>query len=128
VAVIGGQRDELVEARADAILAGEQTATAYAEHFEGPDGPRPGAQAAVLRAADVPPTGVLLAVILVTRGLLGYAAATVRLAPVVPAGQPPTPGYLTPGSQAMAIQPIRQPITQRAHSSVATSSDRVIHG
>jgi len=34
VAVTGGQRDELVEARADAILAGVQTAAAYAEHFE----------------------------------------------------------------------------------------------
>ena len=34
VAVTGGQRDELVEARADAILAGVQTAAAHAEHFE----------------------------------------------------------------------------------------------
>ena len=30
----GGQRDELVAARADAILAGVHTAEAYAEHFE----------------------------------------------------------------------------------------------
>jgi hypothetical protein len=32
--VNGWPRDELVEARADAILAGVRTAEAYAEHFE----------------------------------------------------------------------------------------------
>ena len=30
----GGQRDELVAARADAILAGVHTVEAYAEHFD----------------------------------------------------------------------------------------------
>ena len=34
LAVTGGQRDELVEARADAILASAHTAGAYAEHFD----------------------------------------------------------------------------------------------
>jgi hypothetical protein len=32
--VTGGPRDELVEARADFILAGPHTAKAFAEHFE----------------------------------------------------------------------------------------------
>jgi hypothetical protein len=32
--VTGGQRDELVEARADFILAGVHTAKVFAEHFE----------------------------------------------------------------------------------------------
>ena len=86
VAVTGGQRDELVEARADAILAGVQTAAAYAEHFEAQidRGPARKLLSSVLRMFRRP--GVLLAVILVTCGLLGYAAATVHLAPVVPAG------------------------------------------
>jgi hypothetical protein len=67
-------------------LAGVQTAAAYAEHFEAEmdRGPARKLLSSVLRMFRRP--GVLLAVILVTCGLLGYAAATVHLAPVVPAG------------------------------------------
>ena len=36
----GGQRDELVAARADAILAGVHAVEAYAEHFEAQMGDR----------------------------------------------------------------------------------------
>lgn len=81
VAVTGGQRDELVEPRADAILASAQTAAAYAEHFEAQmdRGPARKLLSCVLRIFRRP--GVLLAVILVTCGLLGYAAATVHQAP-----------------------------------------------
>jgi hypothetical protein len=100
VAVTGGQRDELVEARADAILAGVQTAAAYAEHFEAQldRGPARKLLSSVLRMFRR--LGVFLTVILVTCGLLGYAAATVHLAPVVPAGA----GQLTvlPGPRGAA--------------------------
>jgi len=82
----GGQRDELAETRADAIVAGVQTAAAYAEHFEAQMDRGPRASCCPACCGCSAGRGVLLALILVTYGLLGYAAATVHLAPVVPAG------------------------------------------
>ena len=81
----GGQRDELVEARADFILAGAHTAKAFAEHFEtqvhGDE------FEALMHRGKVrkllAPLSVLcrkgvtlLAVMLVPSALLGYAAFT----------------------------------------------------
>ena len=108
----GGQRDELAEAPADATVAGVQTAAAYAEHFEAQidRGPARTLLSAVLRIFRRP--GVLLAVILVTCGLLGYAAATVHLAPVVPAGAgqltaPPGPPGAAAADRSLRMASLR---------------------
>ena len=79
-----GQRDELVAARADAILAGVHTAEAYAEHFKAQM--HVGTFKAQMRGKArklLAPlrffrgTGlILLPLILVPCALLGYAAAT----------------------------------------------------
>ena len=91
----GGQRDELVEVRADFILAGAHTAKAFAEHFEAQmHGAEFEAQMhrgkmrkrlaalRVLRRKGV----ILLAVILAPCALLGYAAFTAGPAPVMFSG------------------------------------------
>ncbi len=82
----GWQRDELVEARADAILAGVETAEAYAEHFEAQMGRGTMRSLLVLLRMFRRPGVILLAVLLAPLGLLGYAAVTVRMAPVALSG------------------------------------------
>ena len=89
-----------------------QTAAAYAEHFEAQidRGPARTLLSAVLRIFRRP--GVLLAVILVTCGLLGYAAATVHLAPVVPAGAgqltaPPGPPGAAAADRSLRMASLR---------------------
>jgi hypothetical protein len=88
-------RDELVEARADAILAGVHTVEAYAEHFEAQM--RAGTFEAQMRRGLarklLAPLRVfrrkgviLLLVILAPIGLLGYAAATTDMAPAMVCG------------------------------------------
>ena len=90
----GGQRDELVAARADAILAGVHTVEAYAEHFEA-QMRAVAFQAQMRRKAHylLAPLrifgrsgAILLALILVPCALLGYAASTARIAPVMFSG------------------------------------------
>jgi len=92
--VTGGQRDELVAARADAILAGVHTVAAYAEHFEA-QMRAVAFQAQMRRKAHylLAPLrifgrsgAILLALILVPCALLGYAASTARIAPVMFSG------------------------------------------
>jgi len=92
--VTGGQRDELVAARADAILAGVHTVEAYAEHFEA-QMRAVAFQAQMRRKAHnlLAPLrifgrsgAILLALILVPCALLGYAASTARIAPVMFSG------------------------------------------
>ena len=90
----GGQRDELVAARADAILAGVHTVDAYAEHFEAQMGAgtfearmRRKARKRLAPLRIFRRTGViLLPLILVPCALVGYAASTTGVAPVMFSG------------------------------------------
>ncbi len=100
----GGPRDELVEARADFILAGAHTAKAFAEHFEAQihggefeaqiHGGECEAQMnrGKVRKLLAPlrifcrKGVILLAVMLAPCALLGYAAVTARPAPVMLSG------------------------------------------
>jgi hypothetical protein len=114
----GGQRDEFVEARADFILAGAQTAEAFAEHFEAQM--RPGtfeaqtyrgkarkllAPLRVIRRKGV----ILLAVILAPIGLLGYAAATAGIAPVMFSGANGVAAVNTASGRLAAVAPLPDP-------------------
>lgn len=100
----GGPRDELVEARADFILAGAHTAKAFAEHFEAQL--HGGEFEAQMHSGEfearmnrgkvrklLAPLRIfcrkgviLLAVMLAPCALLGYAAVTARPAPVMLSG------------------------------------------
>jgi hypothetical protein len=92
--VTSGQRDELIAARADAILARVHTAEAYAEHFEAQMRARTfkaqmrGKARKLLAPLRVfRGTGlILLPLILVPCALLGYAAVTTDTAPVMSFG------------------------------------------
>jgi DNA-binding beta-propeller fold protein YncE len=102
--VTGRQRDELVEARADFILAGAHTAKAFAEHFEAEihggefeAQMHPGVSEAQTNRGKVRQLlaplrifcrkgVILLAVILAPCALLGYAAFTAGPAPVMRSG------------------------------------------
>jgi YVTN family beta-propeller protein len=111
----GWPHDELVEARADAILAGVDTVEAYAEHFEAQM--RPGMSEArmyrgkvrkllaplrVFRRKGV----ILLAVIITPIGLLGYAAATTDTAPVMVSGTNGVAAVNTASGRLVAVTPL----------------------
>jgi hypothetical protein len=113
--VSGWPRDELVEARADAILAGVDTAEAYAEHFEAQL--RPGAFEAQMYRGKVrkllAPLRVfrrkgliLLVVILAPIGLLSYAAATTDTAPVMVSGANGVAVVNTVSGRLVAVTPL----------------------
>lgn len=101
VAVTGGQHDELVEARADAILAGVQTAVAYAEHFEAQmdRGPARKLLSSVLRMFRRP------------GGLAGGDPGDVRPARLRRRHRAPGPG----GARRRAPGPARRRPGHRAH-------------
>jgi hypothetical protein len=125
--VTGGQRDELVEARADFILAGAHTAKAFAEHFEAQlHGGEFEAQLhsgefearmhrrqvrkllaplRVLRRKGV----ILLAVMLVPCALLGYAAFTAGPAPVMLSGANGVAAVNTSSGRLAAVTPLPGP-------------------
>jgi len=93
--VSGGQRGELVEARADFILAGAHTAKAFAEHFEAQmHGGEFEAQVhrGKVRKLLAPlrffcrKGVILLAVMLAPCALLGYAAFAAAPVPVMLSG------------------------------------------
>jgi virginiamycin B lyase len=106
--VTGGQRDELVAARADAILAGVHTAQAYAEHFEAQMDR--GKVRKLLSSVRVfrRPGVMLLAVILVPCGLLGYAAAKADRAQVF-SGTNELAAVNTASGQLVAVTPLPDP-------------------
>ena len=111
----GGQRDELVEARADFILAGAPTAKAFAEHFEAQmhGGEFEAkmhrgkmrkllAPLRVFRRKGV----ILLAVILAPTVLLGYAAATTGMAPVMAYGGNGVAAVSMASDRLVAVSPL----------------------
>jgi YVTN family beta-propeller protein len=106
--VTGGQRDELVAARADAILARARTAEAYAEHFEAQMDR--GKLRKLLSSARVfrRPGALLLAVILVPCGLLGYAASKADTAQVL-SGTNELAAVNTASGQLVAVTPLPDP-------------------
>ena len=107
----GGQRDELVAARADAILAGVHTVEAYAEHFEAQmrtvtAGVRMRRKACELLAPlriFRRSGAILLALILVPCALLGYAASTARVAPVMFSGANELAAVSTSSGRVVAV-------------------------
>ena len=114
----GWPRDELVEARADFILAGVHTAEAYAEHFEAQM--HAGTFEVQMRLGKVrkllAPLRVfrrkgvlLLAVILAPIGLLGYAAATTGTVPVMFSGANEVAAVNTASGRLGAVTPLPAP-------------------
>src|SRR5580692_9744483 len=114
-AVNGWPRDELVEARADAILAGVRTAEAYAEHFEAQM--HAGTVEAQMRLGQVrkllAPLRVfrrkgmiMLALLLAPIGLLGYAAATTDVAPVMVSGANGVAAVNTASGRLVTMTPL----------------------
>jgi hypothetical protein len=122
--VTGGQRDELVEARADFILAGAPTAKAFAEHFEAQmhRGKMRKLLAAlcVLRSKGV----ILLVVILAPCALLGYATFTAGPVPVMLSGANGVAAVNTASGRLAAVTP---PPAPPGAVSVADSSVWVAH-
>src|SRR5580700_3611153 len=117
-AVSGWPRDELVEARADFILAGVPTAEAYAEHFEAQM--HAGTFEVQMRLGKVrkllAPLRVfrrkgvlLLAVVLAPIGLLGYAAATTDTVPVMFSGANEVAAVNTASGRLGAVTPLPAP-------------------
>jgi streptogramin lyase len=109
--VTGGQRDELVAARADAILAGVHSVEAYAEHFEA-QMRAVSAEVRIRRKARelLAPLrifrrsgAILLALILVPCALLGYAASTARVAPVMFSGANELAAVSTSSGRLVAV-------------------------
>jgi virginiamycin B lyase len=116
--VTGWPRDELVEARADAILAGVPTAEAYAEHFEAQMRAgrlaREGYRGQVRRLRSAlrvlrRPGVTLLAMALVPCGLFGYAAATAGITPVMVSGANELAAVNTASGQLVAVAPLPGP-------------------
>ena len=112
----GGQRDELVAARADAILAGVHAVEAYAEHFEaqmgaGTFGARMRRKAR-MRLASLRifrRTGaILLPLILVPCVLVGYAAYT-GLAPVTFSAANELTAVNTASGRLVTVTPLPAP-------------------
>jgi YVTN family beta-propeller protein len=125
--VTGRQRDELVEARADFILAGAHTAKAFAEHFEAEihggefeAQMHPGVFEAQINRGKVRQLlaplrifcrkgVILLAVILAPCALLGYAAFTAGPAPVVLSGANGVAAVNTASGRLVAVTPLPAP-------------------
>jgi len=119
--VSGGQRGELVEARADFILAGAHTAKAFAEHFEAQM--HGGEFEAQMHSGEfeaqmnrgkvrklLAPLRIfcrkgviLLAVMLAPCALLGYAASTARVAPVMFSGANELAAVSTSSGRVVAV-------------------------
>ena len=107
----GGQRDELVAARADAILAGVHTVEAYAEHFDA-QMRAVTSKARMRRKAHkvLAPLrifrrsgAILLALIVVPCALLGYAASTARIAPEMFSGANELAAVSTASGRLVAV-------------------------
>jgi hypothetical protein len=116
--VSGGQRGELVEARADFILAGAHTAKAFAEHFEAQmHGGEFEAQVhrGKVRKLLAPlrffcrKGVILLAVMLAPCALLGYAAFTAGPAPVMLSGANGVAAVNTASGRLVAVTPLPGP-------------------
>jgi YVTN family beta-propeller protein len=117
--VTSWQRDELVEARANAILAGVHTVEAYAEHFEAQM--HAGTVEAELRRHRarkllLAPLRVfrrkgviVLALLLAPIGLLGYAAATTDVAPVMISGANGLAAVSTASGHLVTMTPLPGP-------------------
>ncbi|HJY60399.1 MAG TPA: hypothetical protein VJ418_28810 [Streptosporangiaceae bacterium] len=114
----GGQRGELVEARADFILAGAHTAKAFAEHFEAQmHGGEFEAQVhrGKVRKLLAPlrffcrKGVILLAVMLAPCALLGYAAFTAGPAPVMLSGANGVAAVNTASGRLVAVTPLPGP-------------------
>ena len=114
----GGQRGELVKARADFILAGAHTAKAFAEHFEAQmHGGEFEAQVhrGKVRKLLAPlrffcrKGVILLAVMLAPCALLGYAAFTAGPAPVMLSGANGVAAVNTASGRLVAVTPLPGP-------------------
>ena len=114
----GGPRDELVEARADFILAGAHTAKAFTEHFEAQI--HGGEFEAQMHHGKVQKLlaplrffcrkgVILLAVMLAPCALLGYAAFTAGPAPVMLSGANGVAAVNTASGRLVAVTPLPGP-------------------